>query len=87
VRVTDNGKAVARVDLAWPAQRVIVEVDGYRYHSGRHEWERDLARRNALAAAGWKVLHVTAQQLETGRAEFLRQLGSLLGGQESIFRR
>lgn len=78
-----GSQLTARLDLAWPSHRVAVEVDSYRFHSGRVEWERDLARRNALEALGWTVLHVTARQLKTG--EFVRQLGVLLRVQTSFF--
>jgi putative AbiEi antitoxin of type IV toxin-antitoxin system len=30
-----------RVDCRWPAQRLTVELDGYRYHHSRHAWEQD----------------------------------------------
>jgi very-short-patch-repair endonuclease/predicted transcriptional regulator of viral defense system len=51
------------VDFLWPAQRVIVEVDGYAYHSGRHEFERDRAKDAALAANGFLVVRITWRQL------------------------
>jgi very-short-patch-repair endonuclease len=84
-RIRHEGRTVARVDLAWPEQCVALEVDSYRYHSGRHEWERDLARRNSLEAAGWTVVHVTAQLLTTGEAAFVRQLRALLVREQTFF--
>jgi very-short-patch-repair endonuclease len=51
------------VDLLWPHQRLIVEVDGYAYHSSRTAFERDRAKDAALAAAGYAVLRVTWRQL------------------------
>ncbi|HET7483113.1 MAG TPA: hypothetical protein VFK89_09670, partial [Actinomycetota bacterium] len=54
VRVAGN---LYRLDFAWPTKRVAVEMDGYAYHHGKVEWERDLARRNALTAIDWKLLH------------------------------
>jgi very-short-patch-repair endonuclease len=50
---------VARVDYAYPEIRLAVEGDGYRYHTGRAAWRRDLERMNALIAAGWVVLRFT----------------------------
>ncbi len=61
--VTD-GRRRAVVDFAWPDQRVAVEVDGYRYHSGRRRWENDRARQNMLTLLGWRVIHVTARDLK-----------------------
>lgn len=58
------GRLLARVDFAYPEARVAIEIDGYRWHSGRLRWEKDLARRNALTAVGWRVLHVTSTDLD-----------------------
>ena len=47
------------VDFVWPSERVIVEIDGYRFHSGRRAFESDHARDAELIAAGWTVLRFT----------------------------
>jgi very-short-patch-repair endonuclease len=52
-----------RVDFAYPGARVAVEADGFRWHSTRRQWDRDRARRNALTAMGWTLIHVTWAQL------------------------
>ncbi|MCU1456824.1 MAG: hypothetical protein JWL73_916 [Actinomycetia bacterium] len=62
--VVDDGHFVGRVDFAWPAHRVALEVDGFAVHGDRAAWERDQARRSRLAAAGWRVQHVTHQRLK-----------------------
>ncbi|HEV2757425.1 MAG TPA: DUF559 domain-containing protein [Actinomycetota bacterium] len=70
---------IARVDLAYPDLRVAVEADGYRWHSGRREWSRDLTRRNRLTALGWRVLHVTHEDVQERPGEIARDLERLLG--------
>lgn len=70
----DRGRFVGRVDLVFPERRLILEVDGFRFHSGRSSWDRDRERRNALTALGWVVLHVTARMLGEQRGDFLRDL-------------
>jgi very-short-patch-repair endonuclease len=57
-----DGSFVARVDLAYPDQRVAVEYDGV-WHADRSQLIRDRRRLNALVAVGWTVLHVTAADL------------------------
>jgi very-short-patch-repair endonuclease len=42
---------------------LVVEIDGFAYHSGRGAFERDLRRDAELAAAGWTVIRVTWRQL------------------------
>lgn len=54
---------LARVDFAFPDAMVVVEADGYRYHSGAAAWARDRARENVLTARGWRVYRVTHQDL------------------------
>jgi very-short-patch-repair endonuclease len=41
-----------RVDCRWPAQRLTVEVDGYRYHRSRHAWEQDRRREREARLRG-----------------------------------
>lgn len=53
---------LARVDLAWPAARVALEYDG-TWHTDADQLRKDRRRLNRLAAAGWTVLHVTADRL------------------------
>jgi very-short-patch-repair endonuclease len=51
------------VDLLWPAQRFVVEVDGYRYHGHRAAFERDRRKDARLLAAGYRVMRFTWRQL------------------------
>lgn len=50
-------------DFLWSKQRLIVEVDGYPFHSGRKAFERDRRRDQAHIAAGYTVIRVTWRQL------------------------
>ena len=50
-------------DFAWPAERVIVETDGWDFHGHRMRFEDDRARNAHLAAIGWVVVRVTWRQL------------------------
>jgi len=51
-------------DFLWPAERVIVEVDGYDVHSHRAAFERDHRRDIVHKNAGYEVLRFTARQIE-----------------------
>ena len=62
------GHLIARVDFAFPAAKVAVEADGYRWHSGRAQWQQDLERRNALTNLRWRVIHVTWEDLKRPQA-------------------
>jgi len=51
------------VDFVWRDARLIVEVDGYRYHRSPSKFETDRERDVMLAVAGWQVLRFTWTQL------------------------
>jgi very-short-patch-repair endonuclease len=51
------------VDFLWQRQRVVVEVDGFRYHSNSRAFERDRERDATLVASGHVVLRVTWGQI------------------------
>ncbi len=72
--IDDAGRFVGRVDLVFFDRRLIIEVDSFRFHSGRAVWDRDRERRNALTALGWIVIHATSQMLGPQREDFLRDL-------------
>ncbi|MFN8037400.1 MAG: hypothetical protein U0V73_15885 [Acidimicrobiia bacterium] len=60
-----DGRAF-RLDVAYPEARLGIEYDSYLHHGGRGKFVQDLARRNALTAAGWTLLHVTVNDLRDG---------------------
>jgi hypothetical protein len=52
------------IDFLWPAQRLVVEADSYRYHRDRPSFENDHQRTVALTAAGYEVHRATARMLD-----------------------
>lgn len=51
------------VDVLWPRERVVVEVDGFAFHGSRARFEADRRRDANLAARGFRVLRVTWRQI------------------------
>jgi very-short-patch-repair endonuclease len=51
------------VDFLWRRQRLILEIDGFRFHSSRSAFERDRRRDAELGAAGYRVMRVTWRQI------------------------
>lgn len=76
--IREAGKLLAVVDFAYPAVRLAIEAEGYRYHSGRAKWRHDLSRRNSVTSRGWRVMHVTADDLETRPHAVCRTLARAL---------
>ncbi|MBA3839825.1 MAG: DUF559 domain-containing protein [Thermoleophilaceae bacterium] len=55
------------VDLLWERERLVVEVDGYAFHSLPSAFERDRLRDAELGSAGYRVMRVTWRQIVEGR--------------------
>ena len=55
--VTTRGSRFT-VDLLWEAGRVVVEIDGYGWHSGRAAFAADRARDYELTVSGYRVLRL-----------------------------
>lgn len=56
-----DGREVHRLDLAWPALRIVVEYYGYAVHSGRES--EDQLRAESLRRRGWILVEVWAGDL------------------------
>jgi very-short-patch-repair endonuclease len=52
-----------QVDFLWREQRLIVEINGFAFHSSRTAFERDRRRDAELAALGYRVIRVTWRQI------------------------
>jgi hypothetical protein len=63
VVVADADLHPHEVDFLFPAQRLVVETDGWRDHGTRVAFERDRAKDAALVAAGYAVLRFTKRQI------------------------
>lgn len=61
-----------RFDMAWFAHNLAVECDGGTWTGGRHltgqGFERDCEKLNEAVLLGWRVLRVTSDQINDGRA-------------------
>jgi very-short-patch-repair endonuclease len=53
----------SRVDFAYPELRIVIEVDGWRFHATRAAFEADRQRDAMLESAGWTVLRFTWLQV------------------------
>jgi very-short-patch-repair endonuclease len=51
------------VDFVWRRRRLIVETDGYKYHSGREAFEDDRDRDLRLKALGFEVVRLSYRQV------------------------
>jgi hypothetical protein len=74
----DRGRFVARVDMAFPRQRVVVEYEGDHHRTDQHQWATDVRRHREVGRLGWVVLRWTKSDLDDHLGETLAQLRDLL---------
>ncbi len=67
------------VDCRWPAHRLTVELDSYRYHRSRHAWELDRKRERQAYARGDQFRRYTWDDITKHQRATLRELRPLLG--------
>jgi hypothetical protein len=67
------------VDFVWHDKRLVVEVDGYRYHRSPSRFETDRERDVMLVVAGWQVMRFTWTQLTERPAWVARAVSARLG--------
>ncbi|MFP5021389.1 type IV toxin-antitoxin system AbiEi family antitoxin domain-containing protein [Pseudonocardia phyllosphaerae] len=66
------------VDVAFPGQRVAVEVDGWAWHVDADRFQNDRSKGNALVAAGWHLLRFTWHDLDRAPGRVIGQVRAAL---------
>lgn len=77
-RVVKVGGRIRRLDFCYPEFRIVIEADGYAWHSTPKAFEEDRRRRNALVARGFVVLNWTWKGLHERPGELITELARLL---------
>jgi very-short-patch-repair endonuclease len=67
-----------RVDYLWPRYKAVCECDGFEWHGSRLQWKRDRRRIAAIEAAGYRVTHVTWDDVTKYPTETLARIGRTL---------
>ncbi|MGH2774396.1 MAG: endonuclease domain-containing protein [Actinomycetota bacterium] len=68
-----------RVDFFYPEARLVMEVDGRRWHAGRKSENRDRRRDHSLVLGGKRVLRFTWEDIVREPEYFLEVVGEALG--------
>ena len=66
------------VDFLWRDAKLVVELDGWRFHRTREAFERDRQRDQMLARGGVRVLRFTHRQITERPREVARTVRSAL---------
>jgi len=63
IRVMTRYENQYLVDLVWTEGKVVVEVDGYQFHSDRHAFSLDRRRDYELTVSGYLVLRLPHDEI------------------------
>jgi very-short-patch-repair endonuclease len=69
-----------RRDFVWPEQRLVVEVDGYQWHSTKEAKRRDHQRDRELTALAWRPVRFTYEDVVFEPEDVVTELPGLLRG-------
>jgi hypothetical protein len=69
--VWDGPNFIARLDFAYPNERVAIFADSYKWHGQRRTWEKDIHQRNKLQALAWRIRPTTWTELRSRPEEFV----------------
>ena len=67
-----------RIDCAFPAARLAIEVDGWAWHVDAERFRTDRRKGNAITRAGWDLLRFTWHDLDGRPAEVLSEIRETL---------
>lgn len=70
------------VDFFWPEQRFALELDGFRFHSGRRAFEDDRRKDQDLRRAQVDVMRVTGRQIEFDLYAIIASVATALARRE-----
>lgn len=62
------------IDVAFPARRLAIEVDGWAWHTDPDRFQRDRVKGNDLVAGGWELLRFTWHHLVEKPAWVVEQI-------------
>jgi hypothetical protein len=71
-------EGIGRVDVAFPAHRLLVELDGRRWHLRDEQWEIDHRRDQDALIHGWRTARYSFQQVRLESVRVAEHLACIL---------
>ncbi len=68
-----------KADVAFPEQRVVLEADGWAFHSDPEAFAKDRKRQNEIALMGWQVLRFTWLDLTRYPDRVIAEIAAAIG--------
>ena len=64
VEVDDGAPTRYRLDFCYPEQKLAIETDGFTWHGSRDRWAADCRKQTRAAAAGYRLMRITPEDLD-----------------------
>jgi very-short-patch-repair endonuclease len=76
--IRDRAGRIGYGDIVFRAAHLVIEIDGWAFHSDQERFQRDRSRQNRLVAAGWTVLRFTWADLRDRPEKFVAEIRTAL---------
>ncbi|MGI8517602.1 MAG: DUF559 domain-containing protein [Acidimicrobiia bacterium] len=76
-----DGKVIARVDFVFREVMLVIQIDGWAYHSDRRSFRSDRRSQNAMVLQGYRVLRFTAFDVMAAPEYVVAQVVAALAAQ------
>ena len=76
--IRDASGRIGFGDIVFGAARLVIEIDGFAFHSDPERFQRDRTRQNRLVGAGWTVLRFTWRDLPDRPGDVIRTIRATL---------
>ncbi|MFT4221182.1 MAG: hypothetical protein QM611_11810 [Microbacterium sp.] len=64
-----NGRLLGISEIVYRELRIVVEIEGDHHRTSRAQWNRDLEKYAAYAAAGWEVVRLTSTHVRGAKRQ------------------
>ena len=73
-----RGRFIAECDLVYVKERIVIEYEGDHHRTQKAQWRTDIRRREELEDDGWRVVRVTADDLDQYSPALMARIRRLL---------
>jgi hypothetical protein len=73
-----RGRLLGITELAYPAYRTLVEIEGDHHRTDKWQWDRDIEKYTAYAAEGWEVVRLTARHIRGENSRAVARVAAVL---------
>jgi very-short-patch-repair endonuclease len=78
LRIDDDAGPIGVGDVVFPRERLVIEVDGWAFHTTAERVQSDRSRQNRLISASWAILRFTWRDLTERPDEVIQSIQAFL---------